>query len=269
MTKAEFVETISRELDTSFALPTQLPSNEIERITDQSSTWFYENYREAVMMHYYVIRREELNTPEFRASGRIISMPDCCVSVWEVKEISGAGLLGNIDRDFADNKLIASEIYLSPFSGDSLVFRTAQYAIFDLTRAFFLEWVQYDYNRRTKQLKILGRDPVHDVCIKVYNKIPDEKLYEDYFFTRYVTAKAKIALGRMLGQFNFQLMGGITINAADVKSEGTEELAKIEQEIKDEDSPDYFFTWHALIPPILMVGSFFMEKVQTVSEYIV
>jgi hypothetical protein len=171
-------------------------------------------------------------------------MPECVVSVFEVKEITGAGLLGNIDRDFSDNKLIASEIYLSPFTGDNLVYRTAQYQFFDLTRAFFLEWIRYDYNRRTQKLKILGRDPKMDVFFNTYVKIPDDKLYEDYYFFRYVTAKSKIALGRMLMFFDYNLMGGIKINSADIKSEGEAEVEKIEQQIRDEDSPDYFSTWH-------------------------
>jgi hypothetical protein len=243
MTKAELVDLVQRELDVSFALPSQLQPTEIERIIDQASIWFYENYREAVETQYYIMKASEFKKPEWFRS-RTVTMPDCVVSVFEVKEITGAGLLGNIDKDFADNKLIASEIYLSPFTGDSLVFRTAQYQFFDLTRAFFLEWIRYDYNRRTKKCKILGRDPSRDVFFNTYVKIPDDKLYEDYYFMRYVTAKSKIALGRMLSFFDYNLMGGIKINAADIKTEGEAEVEKIETEIKDQDSADYFSIWY-------------------------
>lgn len=243
MTKAELVDMVQRELDVSFALPSQLQPTEIERIIDQTALWFYENYREAVEMQYYIMRNSEFKKPEWFRS-RTVTMPDCVISVFEVKEITGAGLLGNIDKDFGDNKLIASEIYLSPFTGDSLVFRTAQYQFFDLTRAFFLEWIRYDYNRRTKKCKILGRDPAKDVFFNTYVKIPEDKLYEDYYFMRYVTAKSKVALGRMLSFFDYNLMGGIKINAADIKTEGESEIEKIETEIKDQDSADYFNVWY-------------------------
>ncbi len=243
MTKQELVEVVQRELDSSFALPSQLQPTEIERIIDQVSLYFYENYRESVETQYYIMRAEEFHKTEFKQT-RTITMPPCVVSVYECKEITGAGLIGNIDRDFADNKLIASEIYLSPFTGDSLVFRTAQYQFFDLTRAFFLEWVRYDFNRRTKKVKILGRDPKRDVIFVTYVKIPDDKLYEDYYFIRYITAKSKIALGRMLSFFDYNLMGGIKVNAQDIKSEGEAEVEKIEQAIQDENSPDWFDTWH-------------------------
>lgn len=243
MTKAELVETVQRELDASFALPSQLQPTEIERLIDQSAVWFYENYREAVETQYYIMSASEFRRPEFKQT-RTITMPDCVVSVFEVKEITGAGLIGTVDRDFADNKLIASEIYLSPFTGDGLVFRTAQYQFFDLTRAFFLEWIRYDFNRRTHKVKILGRDPYRDVFFNTYVKIPDDKLYEDYYFFRYVTAKSKISLGRMLSFFDYNLMGGIKVNAADIKAEGEAEVEKIEQEIKDQDTADYFSVWH-------------------------
>ncbi len=243
MTKAELVETVQRELDASFALPSQLQPTEIERLIDQTSVWFYENYREAVETQYYIMSSAEFRRPEFKAT-RTVTMPECVVSVFEVKEITGAGLIGTVDRDFADNKLIASEIYLSPFTGDGLVFRTAQYQFFDLTRAFFLEWIRYDFNRRTRKVKILGREPRLDVFFNTYVKIPEDKLYEDYYFFRYVTAKSKISLGRMLSFFDYNLMGGIKVNASDIKAEGEAEVEKIEQEIKDQDTADYFNIWY-------------------------
>lgn len=243
MTRNELVQEVQRELDSSFALPTQIQPEEIERIIGQEKTWFLENYRDAVETQYYLIRQSEFDKPEFHAN-RTIIMPDCVISVFEVREITGAGLLGTVDRDFADNKLIASEIYLSPFTGDSLVYRIAQYQFFDLTKAFFMDLIRYDFNRRTKKLKIMGRDPRRDVFIQTYVGIPDEKLFEDYYFIRMVTAKAKLSMARQLSFFDFNLMGGIRINVADLRSEAENEILKVETAIKDEDTPDYFMVWH-------------------------
>ncbi len=234
---------VMRELDSSFALPVQIQPSEVERNIDQSMTWFYENYRDAVETQYYIIKHEQFQKPEFLAN-RTIMMPECVVSVFEVKEVTGAGMLGMIDRDFADNKLIASEIYLAPFTGDSLVYRTAQYQFFDLTKAFFLELIRFDFNRRTLKLKILGRNPRRDVFIQTYVKIPDDKLYDDFYFYRYITAKSKLSLARQLSFFDFNLMGGIKINVSDLRSEATEEITKIENDINEQNSPDWFITYH-------------------------
>lgn len=243
MTKNELVQMVQRELDSSFALPTQIQPEEIERVIDQEKTWFYENYRDAVESQYYIIKLDQFSLPDFKAN-RTILMPDCVISVFEVREITGAGLLGTIDRDFADNKLIASEIYLSPFLGDGLTYRIAQYQFFDLTKAFFMDLIRFDFNRRTKKLKIMGRDPRRDVFIQTYVQIPDDKLFDDYYFFRMVAAKSKLSLARQLSFFDFNLMGGIKINVSDLRSEAENEITKIEQEIKDQDSPDYFMVWH-------------------------
>jgi len=243
MTKNELVQVVQRELDSSFALPAQIQPEEIERIIDQEVFWFYENYRDAVETQYYLIQAGEFESLDFKAN-RTILMPDCVVSVFEVKEVTGAGLLGTIDRDFADNKLIASEIYLSPFLGDGLVYRIAQYQFYDLTKAFFMDLIRYDYNRRTQKLKITGRNPRRDVFIQTYVKIPDDKLYDDYYFIRMITAKSKLSLARQLSFFDFNLMGGIKINVSDLRSEAQAEIEKVIQDIKEQDTPDYFLVWH-------------------------
>jgi len=243
MTKNDLVQQVMRELDSSFALPVQIQPAEIERNIEQCSRWFYENYRDSVETQYYIIKSDQFEKPEFTAN-RTIMMPDCVISVFEVKEITGAGLLGIVDRDFADNKLIASEIYLSPFTGDSLVQRVAQYQFYDLAKAFFLDLIRFDFNRRTRKLKILGRNPRRDVFIQTYVKIPEDDLYEDFYFYRYVTAKSKLSLARQLSFFDFNLMGGIKINVADLRSEANEEITKIEGEIDSQNSPDFFVTWH-------------------------
>lgn len=243
MTKNELVEIVQRELDGSFALPSQIQPEEIERIIDQEKTWFYENYRDCVETQYYVIQHDQFKNSDFTAN-RTIMMPDCVVSVFEVREITGAGMLGMVDKDFTDNKLIASEIYLSPFTGDGLVYRIAQYQFFDLTKAFFLDLIRYDYNRRTRKLKITGRNPTRDVFIQTYVSIPDDKLYEDYYFIRMITAKSKLSMARQMSFFDFNLMGGIKINVSDLRAEAEAEIDKVRQDIDDQNSPDYFMVWH-------------------------
>jgi len=243
MTRNELVQMVSRELDSSFALPAQIQPSEIERIIDQEKIWFYENYRDAVETQYYLIQSQQFNEAEFLAS-RTIIMPNCVISVTEVKEVTGAGLLSTIDRDFSDNKLIASEIYLSPFSGDGLVYRMAQYQFFDLTKAFFLDLIRYDYNRRTKKLKITGRNPKRDVFINTLIGIPEDKLFDDYYFFRMISAKSKLSLARQLSFFDFNLMGGIKINVSDLRSEAEQEIDKIKEEIDGQNVPDFFLTWH-------------------------
>ena len=243
MTRGELIEMTTAEITGSGSLPYSLPEREAERIIDQALNWFYVNYGPAVETQYYVVEKQWFRESEFKKT-RSVLLPDCTVSVFEVKEITGGGRLGTIDRDFADNRLIASELFLSPFQSDDLVLRTAQYSYWDLTQAFILERISYDFNRNTKRLKILGRDPKRNVFIQTYAKIEENKLYDDWFFQRYVISQAKISLARILGAFQFNLPGGIAVSGDQFKEEGKEELEQIKQRIDDENSPDWFFIYH-------------------------
>jgi len=243
MTREELIELINNEITASGALPYSIPAREAERIVDQALNWFYINYGPAVETQYYVIQRQWFSDPEFKKT-RSILLPDCVVSVFECREISGGGRLGTIDRDFSDNRLLAAEIYLAPFASDDLVLRTAQYSYWDLTKAFILERVRYDFNLNTHRLKILGRDPRKNLFINTYVKIQENKLYDDWFFQRYVTAQGKISLGRILGMFQFNLPGGITIDGSKMTDEGKEEIEQLKTKIDEENSPDWFYIFH-------------------------
>jgi hypothetical protein len=243
MTRGELIEMITGEITASGSLPYSVPERESNRIIDQALNWFYVNYGPAVETQYYIIEKKWFSGPEFKKT-RSILLPDCVVSVFEVKEIYGGGRLGTIDRDFSDNRLIASELFLSPFQSDDLVLRTAQYSYWDLTQAFILERISYDFNRNTKRLKILGRDPKKNVFVQTYAKIEENKLYDDWNFQRWCTAQSKISLSRILGAFKFNLPGGIEVNGDMYKDEGKEELEQIKQRIDDENSPDWFFIYH-------------------------
>jgi len=234
---------VTGEITASGSLPYSIPEREANRIIDQAMNWFYVNYGPAVETQYYVIEKNWFKQPEFKKT-RSLLLPDCVVTVFEVKEITGGGRLGSVDADFSDNRLIASELFLSPFQSDDLVLRTAQYSYWDLTQAFILERIGFDYNRNTHRLKIVGRDPKRNVFLQTYAKIEENKLYDDWFFQRYITAQAKISLGRILGTFKFNLPGGIEVDASGIKDEGAEELKEVKQRIDDENSPDWFFLFH-------------------------
>jgi hypothetical protein len=243
MTRSELIDLVKDELTGSCALPYSIPDREMERLINQALNWFYLNYQYACETQYYVIPKTDFAVPEFKQT-RSVLLPDCVISVFEVKEINGGSRLGTIDADFSDNRLIAAELFLSPFQSDDLVLRTAQYSYWDLTQAFFLERIAYDYNQNTKRMKILGRDPKKNVFIQCMVKIEENKLYDDWMFQRYVTAQAKISLGRILGFFQYNLPGGVAVNADSIKEEGKEELQEIKEKIDSDSTTDWFYIFH-------------------------
>lgn len=243
MTEQQLIQEIESEISLSCALPYSLNPVEIKRIIKRAREFMYDNYQYAVEDRYIIIPLEVFEHASFK-SNRLVSLPDCVVSVYDVREMTGPGAFGNIDRDFSDSKLLGAEINLSPFQGDNLVYKTAMYSFYDLAKAYLLETVAFSWNRNTKRVTIMGRNPRKPVAMRTMVKIPEDSLYDDELFVRYCLAQAKINLGRTLSIFNYNLPGGVQINFDGIKQDGKDEMLAILEQINNETMPDFFLQWN-------------------------
>ena len=243
MTRDELVELVQDELTVSSGLPNSISPKEIERIIKTAERWFYINYKNAVESDYYVIPHSYFTSTDF-TSRRFVQLPDCVMTIQDFREIRGGSRIGIVDRDITENKIIASELFLSSVTGDDLVMRTAQYAYWDLTKAYFLDTIAYTFNQNTKRIKISGRNPRPSSIIKCFSKIPQESLYDDDLFIRWVFGKSKIALGYMYTLYTYQLPGGVTINGSILKDAGEKELQEVKDQIDKESPPDWFLLFN-------------------------
>jgi hypothetical protein len=76
--------------------------------------------------------------------------------------------------------------------------------------------------------------------MEAYANIPQENLFNDDLFFKYIVGYSKVALGNMTGRYTFTLPGGVTINAGDLVSQGKEEIKEVEEEIKNQSSSSWF-----------------------------
>ena len=261
MTEEELIQEIEDALSFSCALPYNLNQQETKRIIKRAKAWFFDNYQYAVEDRVFILQNEIFRHPEFRAT-RQIKLPESIISIYDVREVGGSGISGNPDRDFGDSKLLGSELLLSPFVGDNLVYRTVMYSYFDLAKAYLLNTFAFKWNKNSKKLTILGRDPGRsgknqqaqlaqgfgsggtDVSVRCFVALNDDDLFADELFVRYCIAKSKIALANMLSVFTYNLPGGVQINASDIRTTGEAELQEVMDMINGENTPSYFLQWN-------------------------
>jgi hypothetical protein len=240
MTELELIQDINDEVTFSGALPYSLPEKELKRILEIDSRFFYDNWRHAVEPRYLLLPLELFDNPQFKKF-RQIQLPECVQFVTDLKEAKGASIFATMDRDFAESKFIGSEVYLTPFMGESIMYRTVIFSFLDLTRGLILDTIAYDYNRNTNLLGVVGRTPRVNAVAKILKKIDRDKLYEDEMFQRYVRAHAKVRLAHMLQTFNYQLPGDITLNYQSMVATAEKEMEAVNTMMKGENTTDWMW----------------------------
>ncbi len=240
MTKAELIKEVQSALTSSCALPYSPPDNEIDRIINLEMRWLYREYRDLWEDTIYILDKQYFTTLEWKNT-RTFQMPKCVVGVKTVVEMGGGNrVFGINDPDLNFDRLMAADLYLTPLSSDQITYRTIQWSFWDLAKAFNLRDINHDFNMNTRRLKITGRDPDESLFILALNQIPEISAYEDPLVIKWMIAQGKRSLARILGAFNYQLLGNVTINFEQYRAEGNEELAELKEKIKTDDVPDWF-----------------------------
>lgn len=242
MTLDELVLDVQNELTFAKALPYSIPEQEIVRIINNAERYFHDNWRHAVEARYLLLPKAMFGHPLFKKE-RTIQLPECVAFVHECKEARGtSSMFGTMDVDFADNKFIGSEIFLTPFIGESIMYRTVVFSFLDLVKGFTIDTLAYDYNKNSRKLMFLGRTPrTESAVVQIAKKIPSEDLYNDELFQRYVRAKAKLRLGDLLTTFDYNLPGGIKPNYTNLVTKAENELNQVLEMMKGENTADFLF----------------------------
>lgn len=244
MYRDEFIANVQQELSVACALPFTIPVAELERIINISAEWFYKKYEDSVEERYYFITRQLFETQQFKIK-RTVTMPDCVFSVYGVKKLKedfGRSMSFDGTADFGIERLFLSDSVSLGQGTENLMYYTLNMYWLDVASHIINHSVSYNFNRNSHELFFAGEKPDRDCVVICYVKLPVETLMNDEVFFRYVVAKAKMQLSRIIGTFDFNLPGNIKINYDLIREEGKDELDKIQEEIKNEEGMDFFFT---------------------------
>lgn len=245
MTEGEFISDMKSAISAACALPVTIREKEIKRIIGLAAKWFYRNYEDAVEERYYVIPKTTFETETFTAK-RTVTMPNCVVSVSNVKKLRedfGRSMTWDGTADLSVERLILQNSETNVGTGtDNLMYYVMNLSWLTTTSQILNHPVSFNYNRNSRKLFFAGEKPDKDVVVTTWIELPLESLYEDELFFRYVEARCKIQISNVLGTFDFNYPGNIKVNYSEIRSEGQEMYQEIRDEIKENNSNDFFFT---------------------------
>lgn len=241
----EFIDQIQTELTISCSLPKTLPDEAIRVIIERRALpWFYRNYQYAVQKLYFLIKKEAFFSEEF-TKYNYVNVPceiQSVIYLYEVRDIS-LFQLGINTPNLSVNLGVTNQPYLSSYVttiGELGVYKTILDSMSDMLNQLNKYTLKHHFNQLNHRLHILTAVK-NDVIMEAYANIPQENLYRDDLFFRYVAGWAKKQMGNMVGRYDFTLPGSVKIMAADLVSQGDAEITAVEEEVKGQSNSAWFY----------------------------
>lgn len=240
----ELVDLVQNELTISCALPKTLPDANIRQIIEtRALPWFYRSYQYAVQKLYYFIDKQAFFEEEFTRYN-YVNVPCEIQTVVYLYEVRGDSLfqLGINSPNLSVNLGVTNQPYLSSYVttiGELGVYKTVLDNMSDMLNQMNKYTLRYQFNQLNHRLHILT-NVKHNVIMEAYANIPQENLFRDDLFFKYVVGYCKQQLGNLVGRYDFQLPGSIKINSADLISQGKEEVKEVEEEVKGQSTSSFF-----------------------------
>ena len=240
----ELIDLVQNELTISCALPRTLPDANIRQIVEtRAMPWFYRNYQYAVQKLYYFIHQDAFYTEDWTRY-RFVQLPCEIQSISYLYEVRGDSLfqLGINTPNLSVNLGVTNQPYLSSYVttiGELGVYKTVLDNMSDMLNQLNKYTLKFQFNQLNHRLNILT-NVKHNVIIEGYANIPEENLFKDDLFFKYIVGYSKIQLGNMVGRYDWTLPGSVKINSADLISQGKEEVKEVEEEVKGQSTSSWF-----------------------------
>lgn len=248
----DFIEMIKCEISDSCAIPFELPDERLPQIIYKSALWFYEWYMDATEERWVYVNASdfiyETDNPILLFNGSIEAITTVLHSSSSISTSSyfyirnpliDIGTAGYYSKRNLDPNFYRSNYNKKIYSVSNSIAQMYEYSLYD---QLFKEKVIFNFNRNTQKMVATNIKNKGSLAIQALVRIPlADGLYNDHNFINYVVAHGKKSLHGILGAFNFQLPGEVTINYDMFRSEGIETMQKIEEDIKSSQNMDFTY----------------------------
>lgn len=241
----ELIDFVQNDITIGCSIPKTLKDSEIRRfIETRAKKWFYQNYQYALSKMYYYVDKRAFETEEYTRYN-YVELPCEIQSISYVYQMRGESLLqlGINTPNMSVNLGVTNQPYLSSYVttiGELGVYKTLIDNLSDMMNQMNLYTTKFHFNQLSHRFNVLTQVK-YNLILECYVNIPDEDLYSDHYFIKYVTGWAKWQMGNLTGRYTFNLPGGVTINSADLITQGKEEMKEVEDEINGMSTTAWFY----------------------------
>lgn len=245
----EFHERVNSMVTASHALPFEIPQQAFFDIVVQSLKFFWAWYPYAIEEALYFIPRSELEQTTLVNGMRNIKLPNGIEAVMDWKSgSSGLGmkmndllrisLLSSINNSRGNSSSMGGGYGSAPISSTDVVISMYEINSF---RETFTRGITASFNKNTQIFKLKTSIPDGLVLFCAVRVMPED-LYGDYMFERYVVGRVEQQLSKIVSSFDFKLPGDVQINYDSIRSDGSDTVKEITEEIKEMNANDMIQT---------------------------
>jgi len=238
----EIIDLVVQSITFNCSIPQFLKNEAIRRIVTQDALrYFHRDYPYAVMRTYYYV--DLLSMYKNKTNGiKFITLPDEIESIDWIYQVNYSDM-SNLGYLLPRNSLsfgATSQSYIAAINVSEWAESLAVLQSFgDALARYEKTTVKMAFDPNSKRLEVqTGLNK--NLILEVKAHIPDEFLFGDPLFIKYVTGLAFIELGMRLSFNDMQLAGNSKINIEKFSERGTNMVTEVREQIAKYTSSGFF-----------------------------
>ncbi len=253
----KFIEYIQEEVSDASNMALEIKPDRIKSIIGESAKYFYEWHPQAVQRKHFLVKRSDIDKARADRMNSKIKLAEAIKFIFRIRKANSATALSEASylrsplmgmNRFSSNMGMGMGLSEGGFgggmSGGSDMVSTAL-AMYEFQTFQSLSngnrGVAHNWSEFTNEITFLS-DVDYDIVLECGVRVPITSLYDDRLFRQYVVGKSLESLSRIIGTYDFRLVGGVTVNWGDLKSDGKEMVEKVEEELKGYNTGSFIIT---------------------------
>lgn len=238
-----FVDLVNNRITGYGQIPYTVPSKLIVDIIKESARFFYRYYWRATEKRFYKLAKNDIlqyiETPGSNGVvteiGFLVTLPSYVAAVLEVHETNAS--YGDVSPEFVESARVVNNTTLSGSSilgiNNSLYIIESACRIVEQTamESIFKSGIPFNYTQLTHRLGI-HKKAINNLVLETLANVDIQHLYNDDLFIRYVMARVKQELKRLIASHTIQLPGDAILNPDEICN-NIEDVEKVEEILRN------------------------------------